>query len=247
MELREFVNIFVDRKKLFFGVFLGFILVGLAMYRFQPGRYEAALLLNVSRTGYEKTDAYRYDQFYRLQADERFADTVVRWMAAPSVREEMISLGAPEPVVVTLSAKRLSSQMIDVRYSASSSERIRECERDNRFRVEQGNGETQCGGERPELVHGRLRRTGRVGRPGSAAYRLWRRCRCGTFLRVLDGASGEILEKIGFFSKHNSQNTKTKQNTDFKSQTPSFGGFPFVLWLTVLCLDFLCSGLCVCF
>lgn len=120
MELREFVNIFVDRKKLFFGVFLGFILVGLAMYRLQPERYEAALLLNVSRTGYEKTDAYRYDQFYRLQADERFADTVVRWTAAPSVREEMISLGAPESVAVTLSAKRLSSQMIDVRYSAPS-------------------------------------------------------------------------------------------------------------------------------
>lgn len=120
MELREFVNIFVDRKKLFFGVFFGFILVGLAMYRFQPQRYEAALLLNVSRTGYEKTDAYRYDQFYRLQADERFADTVVRWMAAPSVRAEMISLGTPESVVATLSAKRLSSQMIDVRYSAPS-------------------------------------------------------------------------------------------------------------------------------
>jgi hypothetical protein len=118
MELREFANIFVDRKKLFFGVFLGFIMVGLVAYRLQPERYEAALLLNVSRTGYEKTDAYRYDQFYRLQADERFADTVVRWMAAPSVRAEMVSLGAPESVVATLSAKRLSSQMIDVRYSA---------------------------------------------------------------------------------------------------------------------------------
>lgn len=117
MELREFVNIFVDRKKLFVGVLLGFMLLGLAAYRFQPERYEAAFLLGVSRTGYEETDDYRYDQFYRLQADERFADTVVRWMAAPSVRAEMISLGAPESVVATLSAKRLSSQMIDVRYS----------------------------------------------------------------------------------------------------------------------------------
>jgi hypothetical protein len=120
MELREFIRIFTDRKRLFFGVFFGFVLLGLAVYRLQPERYEAALMLNISRTGYEKTDAYRYDQFYRLQADERFADTVVRWVAAPSVRAKMRSLGASERVIGTLSAKRLSSQMIDVRYSASS-------------------------------------------------------------------------------------------------------------------------------
>lgn len=120
MELREFIEIFVDRKKLFFGVFLGSVLLSLAAYRLQPERYEAALLLNVSRTGYDRTDAYRYDQFYRLQADERFADTVVRWMAAPSVRAEMISLGAPEYATASLEAKRLSSQVIDVRYFAPS-------------------------------------------------------------------------------------------------------------------------------
>jgi hypothetical protein len=120
MELREFIKIFTDRKNLFFGVFIGFIVVGLAAYRLQPERYEAALLLNVSRTGYEKTDAYRYDQFYRLQADERFADTIVRWMAVPSIRAEMVSLGAPEHVAASLEAKRLSSQMIDVRYFAPS-------------------------------------------------------------------------------------------------------------------------------
>lgn len=124
MELREFIAIFIDQKKLFFGVFIGCIVVGLAAFRFQPERYEAALLLNVSRTGYEITNAYRYDQFYRLQADERFADTVVRWVTAPSVRAEMISLGAPRRVIVSLTAKRLSSQMIDVRYFAPS---IEEC------------------------------------------------------------------------------------------------------------------------
>lgn len=121
MELRTFIKIFVDRKWLFSGVFFGCIAVAILFWGFQPERYEASLTLNVSRTGYDRTDAYRYDQFYRLQADERFADTVVRWISAPSVRAEMRSLGAPASVVDSLSAKRLSSQMIDVQYLTSNS------------------------------------------------------------------------------------------------------------------------------
>lgn len=120
MELREFINIFVVRKRLFFAVFLAFVFAAFAGYRFQPMRYETSLTLNISRTGFDRTDAYRYDQFYRLQADERFADTVVRWIASPSVRSEMRSLGMPASVSDSIVAKRLSSQMIDVRYAAPS-------------------------------------------------------------------------------------------------------------------------------
>lgn len=125
MELREFVKIFVERKKLFFGVFFGFVVSALLFFRFQPEKYEAALLLNVARTGYAETADYRYDQFYRLQADERFADTVVRWLEASSIRNEIHLLSdAPDAVVGTIRAKRLSSQVIDVRYHAEGTKEL---------------------------------------------------------------------------------------------------------------------------
>lgn len=121
MELREFIKVFADRKNLFFWVLLGFVVLALLYFRFQPARYEAALMLNVARTGFLETSDYQFDQFYRLQADERFADTVVRWLGAPSLRSDIVKeSGASKAVIGTISARRLSSQMIDVRYHATS-------------------------------------------------------------------------------------------------------------------------------
>ena len=119
MELREFIGIFVKDRKVFFGIIFAAALLGALVFRFQPERYETALTLNVARTEADTASDYKYDQFYRLQADERFADTVVRWLAAPSVRADIASGANTSPrVVSSISAKRLSSQMIDVRYSA---------------------------------------------------------------------------------------------------------------------------------
>ncbi len=119
MELREFCQIFLVRWRIFFGVFAAVLLVSLLSFRFQPERYETSLLLNVARSGRYETTGYTYDQFYRLQADERFADTVVRWIGEPSVREMIRKqAGAEDEAVDTLSAKRLSSQVIHVDYRA---------------------------------------------------------------------------------------------------------------------------------
>lgn len=121
MEFRDFCRIFIERRTLFFGTVGVVVLFSLFAYRLQPERYETSLLLNVARTGSRETAEYTYDQFYRLQADERFADTVVRWLEEPSVREEIASRSETSADVVgTISAKRLSSQIISVRYRARS-------------------------------------------------------------------------------------------------------------------------------
>jgi hypothetical protein len=120
MELKEFIGIFVKDRKVFFGIILGSLILGLIVFRFQPARYETALTLNIARTGTDTASDYKYDQFYRLQADERFADTVVRWLAAPAIRADIVSgANVSLRVVESMTAKRLSSQMIDVRYFAS--------------------------------------------------------------------------------------------------------------------------------
>ncbi len=117
MEFRDFCLIFAYRRNLFAGVFFASIAVALLVFRFQPARFETSLTLNVSRSGTHETQDYTYDQFYRLQADERFADTVVRWLAAPSIRTDVMKVsGVSAAVTDSISAKRLSSQMIAVTY-----------------------------------------------------------------------------------------------------------------------------------
>jgi hypothetical protein len=118
MEFREFCHIFYTHRRQFFGVAFAFLVLSVVVYRFQPIGYEAGLTLNVARSGMRETSDFTYDQFYRLQADERFADTVVRWLGEPSVRETIRSRAeANDSSIESLSAKRLSSQVIHVRYT----------------------------------------------------------------------------------------------------------------------------------
>ncbi|MEI7750395.1 MAG: hypothetical protein WCJ25_05365 [Candidatus Moraniibacteriota bacterium] len=123
MELRDFCRIFADRRKLFLEILAGFVLVSLLILRFQPTRFETSLTVNVSRSGAQTTSDYAYDQFYRLQADERFADTVVRWLATPSVRSDIRDAASVSADVTgSIDAKRLSSQMIAVTYVSRSTD-----------------------------------------------------------------------------------------------------------------------------
>jgi uncharacterized protein involved in exopolysaccharide biosynthesis len=126
MELRDVVNIFIRERRVFIGIVLGTVALGFLWYAAQPSSVVANLMLNVTRTG-QRTDTsvYQYDDFYRLQADERFADTVVRWIENPRIIEDVMSeadarLLSPGVGVFgsALQAGRLSSQMIEVSYRA---------------------------------------------------------------------------------------------------------------------------------
>lgn len=121
MEFREFVDIFIKDRKVFTGVMLGCGIAAALVFWFQREGYQATLVLNVTRAGSVETSEYRYDQFYRLQADERFADTVVRWLESPALKHA-VDAEAPgqEGLIRKLKAVRLSSQMIEVTYEAAS-------------------------------------------------------------------------------------------------------------------------------
>jgi capsular polysaccharide biosynthesis protein len=125
MELKEYLAIFKKNFKLFIIIVGLFVAAGILFQFFRPLSYEAILNLNITRTGKQETGDYRYDSFYRLQADERFADTVVRWLGTPSVSEKVfqksgISAGeiGAKSLSKFFSARRMSSQLVTVEYSA---------------------------------------------------------------------------------------------------------------------------------
>ncbi len=115
----------------FFTVVL-FLVGAFVWQKSQPVSYQATLLLNVGRSGAEQTTDYTFDSFYRLQADERFADTVVRWFQSPRVVEDIYVDANLDPEALGIRdlknvfrAGRLSSQMIEVQYASASEKTLK--------------------------------------------------------------------------------------------------------------------------
>lgn len=132
MELRDFIAIFRRQAWLFWGIIILSMVGALVWQRSQPVSYQVSLLLNVGRVGAEETPDYTFDDFYRLQADERFADTVVRWLGSPRVVEDIYADQHLDSGILSLRdlqgtfrGSRLSSQMIDVSYSGNSEQTVR--------------------------------------------------------------------------------------------------------------------------
>lgn len=127
MELREIVLLFRKDAKVFFGIIAAFLLVGVLLFLFQGGGYNVSMTLNVTRDSSIDVSDYAYDAFYRLQADERFADTVVRWLQSPSVVSEIFSNAQIDTsswslhkLKRALDPERLSSQVIAVNFSSAT-------------------------------------------------------------------------------------------------------------------------------
>lgn len=131
MDIREYWSILQKDIRFFSTLVVGLWTLSLVWFALQPVSYSGTLLLNVGRTASEQPTEYSYDNFYRLQADERFADTLVRWLANPRVVSDILVLAGTTPELYSekalsrsFQAKRLSSQVVEVRYSASTRDAV---------------------------------------------------------------------------------------------------------------------------
>lgn len=134
MDFYEYWIILKQKRRVFFFTLFLFVVPALFWQVTQGTQYRATILLNISRSGSQQTSDYTYDGFYRLQADERFADTVVRWIGSPRGAEDILRDAGMETEEYTTNnlarffdAGRLSSQVIRVAYttrSESSAEQI---------------------------------------------------------------------------------------------------------------------------
>lgn len=130
MDLKHYIKIFLSNWIWFLLTIIVVVGAGYGYKKYQnskPISYEVSLLLNVTRSGIQATEAYRYDDFYRIQADEKFAETVVKWIASPRIvtnvfNETGIASGgiSIRELSKIFKAKKMSSQMIDVRFKSTS-------------------------------------------------------------------------------------------------------------------------------
>jgi len=128
MELRDFLKTFRAEWPVFAGVVFAVIAAAAGYVWLQPERFTTVLSIHIARTSSPvQTEDYRYGDFYRLQADERFADTVVRWLESPRIVADIysgtgreVAMPAEYALGKVFSARRLSSQYVEVRFSAAS-------------------------------------------------------------------------------------------------------------------------------
>lgn len=127
MELKECAGIFKKHIKVFLLTVVLALIGGYVFCLARPVNFKSSLTLNVTRIGTQETDDYKYDDFYRLQADEKFSDTVVRWLGSPRVATNILNdagittsgMGARK-ISNFFKAQRLSSQTIQITYYAFS-------------------------------------------------------------------------------------------------------------------------------
>lgn len=132
MELKEYFKIIKNDATTFLTVAAIVVLGAFAYFVFRPVAYETSLALNITRSGVQETSAYRYDDFYRLQADEKFADTLVEWLKNPRIASDIYDqAGIPTE---RLSLRRLgkifapekrSAQLVTVSFAAENPDKAR--------------------------------------------------------------------------------------------------------------------------
>lgn len=129
MELKEYIKIIKNKKNLFFGTIFAIVIIALGYFFFLPVRYDASLTLNVTRTGSQDTADYKYDDYYRLQADERFVDTIVEWIRSPRVASDIYAEAGIDSSAFSMgkfsgniTAEKRSSQIAAVSFSTVSVE-----------------------------------------------------------------------------------------------------------------------------
>lgn len=129
MELKEYLQIIKKDIKTFITLTVFAVVGTLAYFYFQPVNYVTSLTLNITRMGIEETGEYRYDGFYRLQADERFAETVVEWLGSPRIVADIYETAKINSQNLTLTnlskslkAEKRSSQIVAVNFSSATPE-----------------------------------------------------------------------------------------------------------------------------
>ncbi len=127
MELKEYYKIIRANMSVVIYTILIFVVATYAWSVRKSETWSASMLLNVSRAETQNTADYRFDQFYRLQADEKFCDTVSEWLKAPGVAAEILGkagLGGDKETLRQLSksfrAQKVSPQTVEVTYAAAN-------------------------------------------------------------------------------------------------------------------------------
>ena len=124
MEFRKFLKLLGKNRKRLFFYWGSIVLIGMVIVALLPEKKVAVLSIDIARESQEQNDAlYEYDQFYRLEADDRFANTLVQWCKDPNTKrtisgalEGKLSKEDSKAILKTVRAEKKSANLVQVIY-----------------------------------------------------------------------------------------------------------------------------------
>lgn len=129
MELKEYYKIWRENVSVVIYAILISVVAAYAWSVKVSETYSAAFLIDISRTEIQSTVDYKYDQFYRLQADEKFAETIVSWLKSPGVAKDIFKkadVDVNQKTIRQLSksfhAEKVSSGVVSVSFGTQNEE-----------------------------------------------------------------------------------------------------------------------------
>ena len=132
MDLKEYILIIKKHLQIFLFVIFLVLIGGFTYFYTRPVSYDASLALNITRKGTDRAIDYKYDYYYRLGADEKFADTIVEWLKDPGTVSRIY--GDSESPSASFSLRKLtkllkpekrSSEMVLVYFSSSDEKELK--------------------------------------------------------------------------------------------------------------------------
>ncbi len=128
MELREYYKILKNNFSILVTTIAVFLVIAYAWTVRVSQSYIASVALNISRNDIQSTADYRYDQYYRIEADEKFSDTVEQLFRIPGVAQEIFSRAQVNKNYTlgqlrkSFKATKLSPELVEVHYTCDSKE-----------------------------------------------------------------------------------------------------------------------------
>lgn len=127
MELREYYKILKSNVSVIIYTVLLLVVIVYAWSVRESEKFSAELLLNIGRLNTQSTQEYRYDQFYQVQADEKFSQTIEQWLQYPGIVSEIFDKAGLEKsgksmgqLAKSFSAERISPESVLVKFSAQN-------------------------------------------------------------------------------------------------------------------------------
>jgi len=129
MDLKEYYKIFKQNISVAIYTVTIFVIAAYIWSVKKSETYTASLLLNLTRTELQRNSDFRYDQFYRIEADDKFADTIKQWLKNPGVVAKVYNeahINSEHKTLRQLSkdfkVDKLSPEIVEVRLTTVSRE-----------------------------------------------------------------------------------------------------------------------------
>jgi capsular polysaccharide biosynthesis protein len=127
MELKEYYKIWRSQLSIVIYTILIAIVAVYAWSVKESQTFSASFILNISRLETQTTPDYKYDQFYRLGADEKFADTIAEWLKSPGIAKDIFDkagINSDQKNMRALSksfqSDKMSPEIVSIRLSSAS-------------------------------------------------------------------------------------------------------------------------------